>query len=226
VPRPQRPNRIGRDRRRRRHVRQQAAVRPPELERPVEQSLDLVALLVHRPMMAATQYRQVRQGRRAALRPVAHVMPLADSDVAAREAAAPVPMLQRPPQRGRNRPRPGPDLHHPPVLVVPHHDPACVARQPPGRFRGNVAPLFQHGLAGLLRIREDRGVYVDHHLIPLTRGPRVELVMQRRLGQQGQRVGLLLWPGRNLLGRVGGRQDGLVGAAPLVQRLAGRVERP
>ena len=50
--------------------------------------------------------------------------------------------------------------------------------------------------------------------------------MQRRLGQQGQRVGLLLWPGRNLLGRVGGRQHGLGGAAPLVERLAGRVQGP
>jgi hypothetical protein len=79
-----------------------------------------------------------------------------------------------------------------------------------------VAPFIQHGLAGLLRIREDCGVHVDHHLIPLTRGARVELVMQRRLCQQGQRVGLLLWPGRNLLGRVSGRQDDLVGAAPLV----------
>ena len=140
-------------------------------------------------------------------------------------SGSPVPMLQRPPQRRRNRPRPGPDLHHPPVLVVPHHHPACVAGQPLGRFRGNVAPFVQHGLAGLLRIRQDRGVHVDHHVIPLPRGPGIELVMQRRLGQQRQRVGLLLRPGRKLLGRVGGRQADLGGAAPLVQRLAGRVER-
>ena len=50
--------------------------------------------------------------------------------------------------------------------------------------------------------------------------------MQRRLRQQGQRVGLLLRPGRGLRGRVGGRRGGFGGAAPLVERLAGRVEGP
>ncbi len=69
-----------------------------------------------------------------------------------------------------DRPRPGSDLHHPPLLAVPHHHSARVARQPPRRSRGNVAPLFQHGLAELLRIRQDRGVHMDHHLTPLTRG--------------------------------------------------------
>jgi hypothetical protein len=62
------------------------------------------------------------------------VMPLADPHMAAREATRPVPVLQRPPQRRRNRPRPGPDLDHPPVPVVSHHDAARVARQAPGRF--------------------------------------------------------------------------------------------
>ena len=94
-------------------------------------------------------------------------------------------MLQRPPQRRRNRPRPGSDLHHPPLRVVPHHHPARVARQPLRRSRGNVAPLFQHGLAGLLRIRQHSSAHVDDHLVPLTRGPGIELLMQRRLGQQG-----------------------------------------
>jgi hypothetical protein len=66
---------------------------------------------------------------------------------------------------------------------------------------------------------------VDHHLIPLPRSTGVELVVQGRLGQQRQRVGLLR-PGRRFQGWGGGRRAGLGGAAPLVQRLAGRVERP
>ena len=44
--------------------------------------------------------------------------------------------------------------------------------------------------------------------------------------QQGQRVRLLLGPGRGLHRRVDGRQGGLVGAAPLVERLASRIEGP
>jgi hypothetical protein len=112
----------------------------------------------------------------------------------AREAGAPVSMRQRPSQRRRNRPRPSPDLHHLPVLVVPHHHPARVTRQPPRRFRGNVAALLQHGLAGLLGIRQHGRVDVNHHLVPLPRGPGIERVMQRRLRQQRQRVRLPVDP--------------------------------
>jgi len=50
--------------------------------------------------------------------------------------------------------------------------------------------------------------------------------MQCRLGQQGQRIRLLLGPDRQLRGRVRSRPAGLDGATPLVQRLAGRVEGP
>ena len=78
-------------------------------------------------------------------------MTLADPHVAAREAAAPVPMVQRPPQRRRDRPRSGPDFHHPPVRIVPHHHPARVARQPLRRSRGNVRAVFEHRLPRLLR---------------------------------------------------------------------------
>ena len=42
--------------------------------------------------------------------------------------------MERAPQCRRNRPRPGPDLHGAPLLVVPHHHPARVARQAPRRF--------------------------------------------------------------------------------------------
>jgi hypothetical protein len=97
VLRPKRLYRIGRQRRRQRHLGQRPAIRSPELKRPIGQSLDLVALFVNCAVMAMAEYDEVLQRRRAALRPVPHVMPLAEPDVPAREAAALVPMVQRPP---------------------------------------------------------------------------------------------------------------------------------
>lgn len=129
-------------------------------------------------------------------------MALSDPCVTAREATAPVPMEQRASQRGRDRPGPGSNFDEPPLVVVPHDHPARIAGQASGRFRGNVAPFFQHGLAGLLGIREHRGVDVDHDLIALARGTRVDLVMQRGLGQQSQRVGLLLGASRRHHGGI------------------------
>jgi hypothetical protein len=119
---------------RRRHLRQRAAVRPPEPEGPVGPPRDLETLLVHGPVMPAAEQREVRQRRRAPVRPVAEMMPLAIAHAAAREAAAPVPMLEGPPQGGGNRPGPGPDLQQTPGVVVAHHHPAGVTRQAPGRF--------------------------------------------------------------------------------------------
>ncbi|MEX2220403.1 MAG: hypothetical protein WEG40_01275, partial [Candidatus Rokuibacteriota bacterium] len=55
-----------------------------------------------------------------------------------------------------------------------------------------MAPLFQHGLAGLIRIRERRGGDVDHDLVALARGAGIELVVESRFREQGQRVRLLL----------------------------------
>jgi len=64
------------------------------LHRPV---VDRVALLVNRAVMSATQHREIRQRGRAAMGPVSDVMALAEADTAAREATAPVSMLERPP---------------------------------------------------------------------------------------------------------------------------------
>lgn len=50
--------------------------------------------------------------------------------------------------------------------------------------------------------------------------------MQRRLGQQDQRVGLLLRPRRRLQGGVGGQGRRLAATRPLIQGLARGVERP
>ena len=46
---------IGGHRRRRRHLRQWAAVRAPELEGPVSPALELIALLVHRAVMSPAE---------------------------------------------------------------------------------------------------------------------------------------------------------------------------
>ena len=127
-------DRIGGHCRRRRDLGQEPAVGPPESERAIGLSIDPVALLVDRAVMPATQQREVRERGGAAFRPVAHVVPLAQRQSAAREAAAAVAVVERPPQRGRNRPRPGPHFHHPAVFIVSHHDATGVARQAPRRF--------------------------------------------------------------------------------------------
>jgi hypothetical protein len=121
---------------RRRDLGQRPAIRPPELERAIRLSIDLIALFVDRAVVPATEQREIRERRGPALRPVPDVMPLTERHAAAREAASPVPMVQRSPQRRRNRPGPGPDLHDAPGRVVRHHHPARVARQAPHSFRG------------------------------------------------------------------------------------------
>jgi len=47
---------------------------------------------------------------------------------------------------------------------VSHHHAARVARQAPGRLRGNASAPLEDRLAGLIRIRQHRGVDV-HHLV-------------------------------------------------------------
>jgi len=82
----------------------------------------------------------------------------------------------------------------PALRIVPHHHPARIAREAPQRSRGNVAHLLQLGLAGGLRVRQHSGVDMDDHLVPLAGRAGVELVVERALGEQSQRVGLLLRP--------------------------------
>ena len=118
-------------------------------------------------------------------------MPLGEADAAAREAAAPVPMEERPPQGGRNGAGPGPDLDHAARLVMAHHHPARVARQAPRRFRGNARAVLEDALTGLLGVGQHGGVDVDHHLVALARGAGIEVV-EGRLRKQSQGIGLPL----------------------------------
>ena len=80
-----------------RHIREGPAIRAPERQRAVEPARDLETLLVHRAMMPAAEQGEVRERCRPAMRPVAEIMPLAMAHPAAREAAAPVPSVERSP---------------------------------------------------------------------------------------------------------------------------------
>ena len=69
---------IGVHRRRRRDVGQDSPVWPPELQRAVGLSGDLIALFVHGAVMPPTEQREIRERRRAAGCPMTDVMPLAE----------------------------------------------------------------------------------------------------------------------------------------------------
>lgn len=57
--------------------------------------------------------------------------------------------------------------------------------------------VLQSGLPGVIRVRERRCIDMDHHLAPLARDAWIELVMEGRLREQGQRVRLLVGHGRD-----------------------------
>jgi hypothetical protein len=76
-----------------RHFGERSTVRSPELERPVGPTRRLITLLVHGVMVPAAEKSQIRQRGGASLGPVVEMMPLGDTDAAAREATTPVPML-------------------------------------------------------------------------------------------------------------------------------------
>jgi hypothetical protein len=103
-----------------------------------------------------------------------------------------------------------------------HHDQTGVAGQAPRRFRGNVLAVLERGLPGCLGISEHRGVDVNDHLVALARRPRIDTVMERSLGEQCQRIGLLLLEGRRFRGNV--RRASVVEGplSPLIQGLARR----
>jgi hypothetical protein len=90
---PKRIDRIGGHRGLWRYLRQELAVRAPELERAVGTTLHSEAFLVKRAMMPATEESEVRERGGAALRPVADVVALASGQTAAREAASLVSMV-------------------------------------------------------------------------------------------------------------------------------------
>jgi len=62
-------------------------------------------------MMPTTEQGQIRERGGPALGPVTDVMALAESHSAAREATAAVSVMERPPERRRNRAGSGGNLH-------------------------------------------------------------------------------------------------------------------
>ncbi len=97
MPRSQDSDGIGGDRSGRRNGGQQPAVWSPEAQFAVGLSSDLVALLVDGAVVAATEQGEIRERRGAPLCPVTDVMALAESHATAREAAAAVSVVERPP---------------------------------------------------------------------------------------------------------------------------------
>ena len=92
---PEHVDRIGRHGRRRRDFGQWPSVRSPEAELAVGLSIYLIALLVNRTVVPATEKGEVRERRRPAVGPVTDVMALTKPHSAARESATPVPVMQR-----------------------------------------------------------------------------------------------------------------------------------
>src|SRR5438093_6641587 len=183
IPRSEDFHRIAAHLRGMRALGQDLAVGAAETKLAIRLSIELVALLVDGAMVTAAEQSKIRQRSGAAVSPVTDVMALAEANAAAGEAAAAVSVVERPPYRRRDRPGPGTDLDDMAVVAVSHHDPARVARDALGRFRGNARAVLQHG-----------GVFldVDHDLIAFSRSAGVEAVMERRLGEQRQSIGLLL----------------------------------
>ncbi len=166
-----------------------------ELELSVGLPSELIAVLVNGLTVPATKQGQIRERGGPAVGPVANVMALPEADFAARETTAAVSVMHRAPERRRNRAGPGRHLDDSTVDTVLHHHTARVARQALRRFGGNAHAVLEDGLAGLIGVREyggvDGGVDVDDHLIALARGTGIDPVMERGLGEQPERVGLL-----------------------------------
>src|SRR5207249_2113210 len=95
---------------RRRHVGQRPPVRAAEPKLAVGRSIELVALLVNGAVVAATEHGEIRERGGAPLGPVTDVMALPEPDPAAREPAAAVAVMERPPEGRRDRARSSRDL--------------------------------------------------------------------------------------------------------------------
>src|SRR2546428_712957 len=121
VPGPESLDGIGGYRSGRRHLWQEPPVRAAEPKLAIGLSIHLVALLVDRAVVPATEKREVRERRRAAVRPVADVVPLAEREPAAGKAAAPGSVGERPPKGPPDGPGAGADLNDLTIPGVPQH---------------------------------------------------------------------------------------------------------
>jgi len=97
MPRSQDSDGIGGDRSGRRHLGQEPPVRAAEPKLAVRLSIERVALLVHGAVVPATKQGEIRERGGPPLGPVTDVVALAEPHATAREAAAAVSVLERPP---------------------------------------------------------------------------------------------------------------------------------
>ena len=179
---------------RHRSIRQRPPIGTPEPQLAIGASIELEALFMDGAVMTTAQESEIGQRGGATLGPVTDVMALAEANAAAGEAAAVVSVVERAPQGGRNRATTGRHLHDTAVSGVLHDHPARVAGQAARRFRGNVRPVLEHGLAGLIGAGEGRGVDVDHHLVALARVAGVHAVVEGRFREECQSVRLKASP--------------------------------
>src|SRR5438477_7097342 len=93
-------------------------------------------------------------------------MALSEPSAAPGKATALVAMLERTPQRGRNRACARADVGDATVSIVAHHHAARIARQPLGRLRRNLSAALDDRLPERVGVCQHRRVDVDHDLIP------------------------------------------------------------
>src|SRR5215813_8769316 len=110
VQRPDRCHRIAAQLRASRDVGENVSIRAAETKLAIRLSLDLVAVFMDGAVMATTEQSEIRERRRAAVGPVLDMMALAEASLTTGEAAATVSVMERSPDRRRNRAGPGADL--------------------------------------------------------------------------------------------------------------------
>ena len=90
-------HRVAKDSGRRWNLRQHLAIWAAELQLPIRLAIELVALLMNRPVVEATEQREIGERSGAAVGPMLDVMSLAKPHAAAGEPAAAVSMVERAP---------------------------------------------------------------------------------------------------------------------------------
>jgi hypothetical protein len=186
--------RVGRIRRhccRRQHVGQRSPVGPSEAELTIGLAFHLITLFVNGPVMPPTEHREIRECRRSAMRPMPEAL---------------VAVVKRTSQRRRNRSCARADLDNAPIRIVTHYHAAGIAREALRRPRGSARAAFEHRLARCIGVGEHLRIDVNDDLIPFARDAGIHSAMEGGLGDERQRVRLLLLHGRRVRRAVDDRQ--------------------
>jgi hypothetical protein len=87
-----------------------------------------------------------------------------------------------------------------------------------------LAAFLEDGLPGLAGIGQHRRIDVDDDLVAFGRRTGIESLMECDLGEETERIGLLLFHGRGLHGLVHETHGGCRSTPPLVEGLPGGVQ--